>query len=356
MDINNRTHTQGGQAAMGQLPEEGAKILGGSQSTKASLVKAIIADVLIAVLLLNVFALYYFLLPRDLGRGTRLLTALHGNGAQQQAVNGDILQAGTLAQTQASRGEIQNWAQKFEGKFTDGSVEQTANVYRSANISVELEQVQKDGVTYYVADIYLADIQYFKTAFAQGKFGSGIHDTTDAIAKENGAVLAINGDYSGSNAGPVVRNGVLYRDELFEDALVMYDDGSMKAFTAQELDLQSEAEKGVWQVWTFGPMLLDHGQPMETFNSTLGPKNPRTAIGYYEPGHYCFVVVDGRQPGYSDGYTLQEMSQLFAELGCAEAFNLDGGQSSEMAFAGKFVNRPYNGGRGTSDIVYITDK
>ncbi len=40
---------------------------------------------------------------------------------------------------------------------------------------------------------------------------------------------------------------------------------------------------------------------MTEFNSTLGKANPRTAVGNYEPGHYCFLVVDGRQPGYSDG-------------------------------------------------------
>ena len=56
--------------------------------------------------------------------------------------------------------------------------------------------------------------------------------------------------------------------------------------------------------------------------------NPRSAVGYYEPGHYCFVVIDGRQPGYSKGATLMQLAQLFESLGCKEAYNLDGGKSA----------------------------
>ena len=328
---------------------KGSKAVAGKEHRKGPGLKAILADILIAALLLDLFALNYFILPRKLNDSAKKLSHLS-----------EIKKAVTVADfrtsTEDKLAREGDWAAKFAGKFTDGQIEQTENSYRSANISVGIEKVKQDGVTYYVADIYLADIRYLKTAFAKGTFGRGIHDATNVIAEENSAVLAINGDYSGNNAGPVVRNGVLYRDEVYQDALVMYDDGSMETFAADELDMDSLSTKGVWQVWTFGPMLLDKGQPMEDFNSTLSPKNPRTAIGYYEPGHYCFVVVDGRQPGYSDGLTLKEMSLLFYKLGCAAAFNLDGGQSSEMSFMGEFVNKPYKGGRGTSDIVYISDR
>jgi exopolysaccharide biosynthesis protein len=108
-------------------------------------------------------------------------------------------------------------------------------------------------------------------------------------------------------------------------------------------------------------MLLKDGQPMEDFNTTSELKNktePRTAIGYYEPGHYCLVVVDGRQEskGYSEGFTLMELSRVFYELGCSIAYNMDGGKSAEMIFDGKLQNRPYEGGRETSDIIYITEE
>lgn len=358
MNGHDRTEKASGQKRLVHKSRPGKGQNG--KSGKIPVAKLIITDVLVAALLLNAFALYYFILPRDLSGGAQQLpeqrSAGEAEAVQESAADAEIFSSiDATADTQAEPEKDTSWAEKFAGKFTGGAVEQTENSYRSGNISIGIEKVERDGVTYYVADIYLKDIKYFRTAFAKGTFGSGIHAATDVIAEENGAVLAINGDYSGSNAGPVVRNGVLYRDEVYQDALVMYNDGSMQAFSADEMDMDSLNEAGVWQVWTFGPMLLKDGQPMETFNSTLSRKNPRTAVGYYEPGHYCFVVVDGRQPGYSEGYTLKEMSQLFYELGCKAAFNLDGGQSSGMAFMGEFVNRPYNGGRGTSDIVYIAD-
>ena len=102
-------------------------------------------------------------------------------------------------------------------------------------------------------------------------------------------------------------------------------------------------------------MLFFDVQPMESFNSSVTSVNPRSAVGYYEPGHYCFVVVDGRQKGYSKGMTMSELSQLFFDLGCTVAYNLDGGKSAEMVFMGETVSQPFEGGRSTSDILYIAD-
>jgi len=326
---------------------------------------AIIIDVLIAALTLYIFSLAYFILPKDLSNSAvKLPNSIETSTAGKSPTASPSKETTKTNDDTSEKPEGENsaaaaqtaWGAKFADKFTDGKVVKKANSYKSANINVKISKVKKDGVVYFVADIYLSDIKYFKTAFAEGKFGSGYHQTTDTIAKENDAVIAINGDYCGNNAGPVVRNGVLYRDEAYRDILVMDNDGSMKTYTAQEFDINEIKEKGAYQIWTFGPMLLDNGKPMTTFNSTLNPQNPRTAVGYYEPGHYCFVVVDGRQPGYSNGMTLQQMSQLFYDMGCKAAFNLDGGQSSEMAFMSKLVNKPFDGGRSTSDILYITDK
>ena len=248
------------------------------------------------------------------------------------------------------------WGAKFADKFTDGQVVKTDNSYKSENINVTVNKVQKDGMTYYVADIYLTDLKYFKTAFANNKFDSGNRQSTPTIAKNNNAVIAINGDFCTYNKGPVLRNGTLYRDKNYKDALAMYNDGSMETFTKDTFNMETAQSKGAYQIWTFGPMLLDNGQPMTVFNSSLDKLNPRTAIGYYEPGHYCFIVVDGRQKGYSIGITFTDLSQLFYNLGCKAAFNLDGGQTSEMAFMGNLVNKPYKGGRSVSDILYIADQ
>ncbi len=41
-----------------------------------------------------------------------------------------------------------------------------------------------------------------------------------------------------------------------------------------------------------------------SFDTTVAEENPRTAIGYYEPGHYCIVIVNGRGTEGSRGYTM----------------------------------------------------
>ena len=136
----------------------------------------------------------------------------------------------------------------------------------------------------------------------------------------------------------------------------MYQDGSMETYSRRDANLDDIIAKGAYQSWAFGPMLLKDGQVMSEFNSTVNRANPRSAIGYYEPGHYVFVLIDGRQDGYSVGMTTADMSQLFYDMGCKVAYNLDGGQSAVMAWQGEVANRPYNGGRSTSDIIYITDE
>ena len=85
--------------------------------------------------------------------------------------------------------------------------------------------------------------------------------------------------------------------------------------------------------------------------------NPRTAIGKLAENHYVFVVSDGRT-NKSTGLTLYELANFMKELGCTEAYNLDGGGSSTMYFNGNVINNPTTNGnriseRSVSDIVYI---
>ncbi len=321
--------------------------------------KTVVWVVLIFAAALLALLLFHFMKPEQEGPAPSAMPSPLGSAIKTPALSGAPASTQPPAATKipepskTAAGQT-GWGAKFAGKFTDGQVEKTQNSYRSANISVTVSKTQKGGVTYYIADIYLRDIKYFKTAFAGGKFKAGKAHTYET-AKKNDAVIAVNGDNCVDNAGPVVRNGEWIRSKPYKDALVMYNDGSMQAFAASEFDSQAIKKQGAYQVWTFGPMLLKNGQPMTTFDSKVNAANPRTAIGYFEPGHYCFVVVDGRQPGYSSGVTTKQLSQLFYSLGCKAAFNLDGGQSSEMTLNGKLVNQPYHNGRVIGDIVYIAD-
>ncbi len=251
-----------------------------------------------------------------------------------------------------------DWSLKWADKFTpDGSVIETENSYQSGSINVSVTTVNKNSVTYYVADIYVASIYNLRTALAEDTYGRGYTDTVPNIAKANNAIIATNGDYYGAREmGIVIRNGSLYRDNLWGDVGVLYYNGIFKTYSAEDFDLQAVKDGGAYQAWSFGPALLDeNGDAIASFNSSIAKAHPRCAFGYYEPGHYCMVLVDGRQSGYSVGMSLVSLSQLMEELGCRVAYNLDGGQTAVMAYKGEVINRPYEGGRDVSDIVYIAE-
>jgi len=314
----------------------------------------VLIDALVLGLALIVFALYDHAWPRSM----------------EAEVSDETLEL--IQQIQARREQealseepmIEAIAGKFSDKFTDGDVVETKKSYMSSNANVSYDdftvEIEGKKVVYHKVEIYVRNYEYFRTAIVGNTLVGGMNHAsgTPYLARKKDAITAINGDYcSGHNIGPVVRNGVLYRTSAFDDIFVMYTDGSMKAYekgTYADMNFESG---DIWQAWSFGPSLLTaDGQPKTEFNSVLTDLHPRTAIGYYEPGHYCFVTIDGRNSGGSRGMTLEEMSKLFYDFGCTAAYNLDGGRTSVAVWKDKIINNPYGGGRPCSDIVYIPKK
>lgn len=68
----------------------------------------------------------------------------------------------------------------------------------------------------------------------------------------------------------------------------------------------------------------------EVQNFTDQTRHPRTAVGVKSDGSFFFYVVDGRQPGVSEGLTLQELGEHMKERGAVQAINMDGGGSATM--------------------------
>jgi GH25 family lysozyme M1 (1,4-beta-N-acetylmuramidase)/uncharacterized protein YraI len=63
--------------------------------------------------------------------------------------------------------------------------------------------------------------------------------------------------------------------------------------------------------------------------------SPRTAIGVNRNGRWLILmVVDGRQPGYSEGVTFPELAELLISYGVYTGVNMDGGGSSTMIIKG----------------------
>ncbi len=103
--------------------------------------------------------------------------------------------------------------------------------------------------------------------------------------------------------------------------------------------------KTKWKMQTAvggGPVLLQNGEIKVTNNEELkfagkaiDDKHPRTAMGYTRDNKLIILVVEGRNTDKAEGATLTQMAQIFKDLGCWEALNLDGGGSSCMLVNGK---------------------
>ena len=255
--------------------------------------------------------------------------------------------------------------------------------YQSDELRIAVNKVEEDGVTYYVADIWMRNINCFRTAFSSGKY-RGKREPAEKIAQDNNAILAVNGDFLG---GLVLRNGELYRKANLRPtptpepspdplqtipaetatpqptekprpqraACVLYYDGRMLSEEYDTFRSVTAMEQGAWQGWQFGPTLVRNGEAAKDVKPQ--GRNPRCILGYYEPGHYCIVMIDGRQKGYSIGMNFTEMIDLSLRLGLTEAYNLDGGGSAIMVFNGKIINQPSGTGdaRNLPDMVIIGD-
>ena len=103
---------------------------------------------------------------------------------------------------------------------------------------------------------------------------------------------------------------------------------------------------GVSQVVGAFPHLLAGGRRIGDLLVSENPsfaaaRHPRTAVGFDSPRHLLWIVgVDGRQPGYSDGMSLPELTGLLEAVGATDAVNLDGGGSTVMVLRGVPVSRP----------------
>lgn len=261
----------------------------------------------------------------------------------------------------------------YDGFYMGDGHVRTEMSYKSDTVSIELTRYDSSPLTrhlvYFVADIHVQNVEAIRTASWDGSFGTKgnkLFASFLRMSREANALIAINGDYYTYSiyTGLVIRNGERYAPDPWRpweghQILLLYRDGSVAVFDSDSFDPDAVDLSDVWQGWEFGPSLLDeNGAARSEFHKKyhdINRQNPRTVFGYYEPGHYCFVTIDGRKTGYSNGLTLAEEAQLMESLGCKIAFNLDGGQTTQLYWNDKMFNVPYNKGRSTSDIIYVID-
>jgi hypothetical protein len=85
-------------------------------------------------------------------------------------------------------------------------------------------------------------------------------------------------------------------------------------------------------------IIIQNGQPVAIpkpeNNSDRHKPYPRTVVATDPLGEKLwFILVDGRQPHYSQGLTLPEVTEILLKMGVDTALNLDGGGSTTLAIA-----------------------
>lgn len=88
----------------------------------------------------------------------------------------------------------------------------------------------------------------------------------------------------------------------------------------------------------FGPVLIADGEAQIEGSGGYGIQ-PRTAIGQREDGVIVFLVVDGRNPGWSLGCTMGDLIEILQKYGVVNAACCDGGSSSVLAYNGEVINK-----------------
>lgn len=167
------------------------------------------------------------------------------------------------------------------------------------------------------------------------------------LVKDRGAIAGINAggfyDPNGKGNGAVpdgltVRDGKLVHNNVGDKEvnIVGFDDQGKMVLGNMSVN-QLEGRR-LREAVTFAPNLIIEGKSVISGDGGWGIA-PRTGIGQRADGTVIFVVIDGRQPAWSIGATLRELTKVFEDYDAVNAVNLDGGSSSEMVYRDKVLNK-----------------
>lgn len=257
------------------------------------------------------------------------------------------------------------------GLFTPGSapLEEnfTENSYRDDSIIVEMEKKRLYDSDVFIAYVRIATPSQIRTAVAGSKLKSSNTNLITRITANYNGIVAVNGDFysnSEKKGGYMVRQKEVFREKVSNnyDLLVIDELGDfhilMRGKENQQdgiATLQNDHE--IVNCFFFGPALVVDGevQGADTYDDyAFDPTqpNPRAAIGQIGPLTYAVVVVNGRT-SETVGVTMEQLATIMGDIGCQQAYNLDGGNSATLVFHNEIYSAKENKERSVSDIIYF---
>ena len=197
----------------------------------------------------------------------------------------------------------------------------------------------------YVLRIKVADASQLRTASMRG-FNRSVTGDIEVMANRVNAVVAIGGDYYCGDAKRfVLRQGIVYKETMGSnlDLLLIDEDGDFHIILAEEhpedMDKTQVNGKKVVNALCFGPALIKDGKRNENLSAAPTHCDPeemheRMVLCQIGPLEYMVVACAHR------GLKLSEMADmiLWLEPNVQQAYNLDGGVSTQMLFLGRRIN------------------
>ncbi len=247
-----------------------------------------------------------------------------------------------------------------QGEFLHEDPDNGLWAYLSSTVQVEIVRYQQADPlrVWFITDVkFKPESEKFQQVLYANASFKDQQIYPETLAQTSNMVLAINGDYypyrldRSQPAGNILRNyKVLYNHKSKGgfpnlDTVALLDDGSLEVYAGSEITADALAERGnVHDALSFGPYLARDGKLRIYDGSSWDAREPRTAIGMIEPGHYRIITVEGRMPkGGHQGMNLNALAKLMYAQGVPEAFNLDGGSTSVLIFMGTKLNKTGKG-------------
>lgn len=240
-----------------------------------------------------------------------------------------------------------------------GALAEDGMSYDDGTLKVSVETAVVDDVTVYYVYVTIQDKSQLRTATA-GKPKSKTTLPVYAMAEQNNAVLAFNGDfYNYRDVGVVYRSGERIRYNIRQgmDMLIVDENGDLVIIESPTKTKVENflAEHTIVEAFSFGPALIKNGERLQF---KYAEKN---SCGYPTPDErliICQLASEGTEKNFlfiacdDPGLSVRRMTDLAEEKGALQAYNLDGGHSTSIYLCGVRINKiPKD--RAVGDIIYF---
>ena len=234
----------------------------------------------------------------------------------------------SLALTSHGEITVQPWTPVFRGiDFTTGQA--------------DTNEVREQKVFALRVDLTEPTVEFFSTPSNGAGLLETFGQTTTTFVDTYGVAVGVNANFfSPVSTIPndprdlsglaISRDDIVSPYESIRPSLTITRSNQVAFLTSAPGNLSN-----IWTAVSGSDLVLIGGVPqLGSCTTSFCLENPRTALGLSQDNRYLYMmVIDGRQPGWSDGATLEETGQWLLRLGAWTGLNMDGGGSSAMAMA-----------------------